>query len=388
MKNCIACNEPLEDDVKFCWSCGGKQPERQAGPQETLVAQEEKASVLCEKCGKELQSEWMACPFCLTPVPKLAGTPPVAALVLPDAIDDSIEASSAAISPDGKYLVMKTSIGGGGFFERILKRSTLVIIDTTLWEGVFSNDIYEHNGGWAAGCYEREVWSVSPDGNYIVAINNELAASAKILDIKKNEATDIVHGLYINRKESTANAFSYDSKRLAFCHEGAARVWSVENKRELLSFKSGDITFIAFSPDGRYLVTMNGIEGSLWDARNGNRLFNLGDHLSSAAFTHDGKRIVTLNYNNIVGWDLNNGNCLFQFAKGTEKFCKSICLSNDDRIIVVGYGDGEVQMLDAENGEVLKQFNAGEGLKWVQFTQDGQKLVSYDGSWVKIWVGG
>ena len=35
MKNCIECNEQLEDDAKFCSECRAKQPEIQVKPKET-----------------------------------------------------------------------------------------------------------------------------------------------------------------------------------------------------------------------------------------------------------------------------------------------------------------------------------------------------------------
>ena len=34
MKNCVECNEQLEDDAKFCSECRAKQPERQVKPKE------------------------------------------------------------------------------------------------------------------------------------------------------------------------------------------------------------------------------------------------------------------------------------------------------------------------------------------------------------------
>jgi len=37
MKNCIACNEPLEDDAKFCSECRVEQPERLVESQEAMV---------------------------------------------------------------------------------------------------------------------------------------------------------------------------------------------------------------------------------------------------------------------------------------------------------------------------------------------------------------
>ena len=64
MKNCVECNEPLEDDAKFCSNCRAEQPEKTIEPKETMAAHEEKACIRCGKCGKELRKESVACPYC------------------------------------------------------------------------------------------------------------------------------------------------------------------------------------------------------------------------------------------------------------------------------------------------------------------------------------
>jgi WD40 repeat protein len=65
---------------------------------------------------------------------------------------------------------------------------------------------------------------------------------------------------------------------------------------------------IAFSPDGRRLVTAGGSDHTLklWDPNTGEEILTLGPHpgiLTSVAFSGDGKRIVSSSQQDVRVWD-------------------------------------------------------------------------------------
>ena len=95
--------------------------------------------------------------------------------------------------------------------------------------------------------------------------------------------------------------FSPDGKRLAggFFHKGfmGLRIWDVGSGGELLGepvARPEWPTFVAFSPDGKRIVTINS-DRTMWilDATSGRELYKSEGHIS-ATFFPDGKRIASL----------------------------------------------------------------------------------------------
>jgi len=337
VKNCIACNEQLEDDARFCSECRAKQPESVLAEQENLPAEE-------------------------SPKPEKA-KPEAVLFVLPP--DNTIKVDSAAISFEGKYFAMKNG-------------DELKIVDTSSWEIIHSL----HEGG-------GNVTSVSPDGNYIVISQGSSQGSQ--INFRRVQET---------RSARILNLQTGETEDLGTCtHPGSFTYGDgkIVEKLRSLSEQLGSVDYISFSPDSRYIVS--GREASIWDTRDGSYLFDLGGKdryftgICSASFSHDGKRIVTIEYDiSIVVWDAKNGNELGSYNLPRKSRYKSvISLSPDDKSIVVAYcdsipaGEGRINIMDTTRNGQSNKLNGPEGIEWVSFTPDGQRLVSYDGSHVKIW---
>jgi WD40 repeat protein/serine/threonine protein kinase len=90
----------------------------------------------------------------------------------------------------------------------------------------------------------------------------------------------------------------------------SVRLYRVATGKEAASLKghARPVKALAFSPDGRRLVTAAGSDETikLWDARTGEEILTLGRHpgwVSSVAFSGDGHKIVSASMEDIRVWD-------------------------------------------------------------------------------------
>jgi len=111
---------------------------------------------------------------------------------------------------------------------------------------------------------------------------------------------------------------------------GEANVWNVVSGRRIHTLRLGrDVGSVAFSPDGRHILTGEGLsavtlaEGEfhevvLWDAASGRRLrdFSGQTHLmNDVAFSSDGRRVLTAGYDGrIRQWDVSTGQPLPEYS--------------------------------------------------------------------------
>lgn len=122
-------------------------------------------------------------------------------------------------------------------------------------------------------------------------------------------------------------AFSPDGKRFA-AHAGKGRlaVWDIATGKQLMCSAerhspSGDMVFVQFSPDGRFLATGNGglINAPIrvWDAATGELLaepLKIEAYTTALAWTPDGSAVVTLDYAGVYATDVGTGKRLHKFA--------------------------------------------------------------------------
>ncbi|HQO34491.1 MAG TPA: WD40 repeat domain-containing protein, partial [bacterium] len=181
----------------------------------------------------------------------------------------------ATYSPDGRYVAAAGSIAA------------------FLWEaqsGTLTRVFMGHT---------RPVRDVafSPDGRLLLTGSDDYTARLWDVETGREIRAFVGHESWIH-----SVAFSPDGTRiLTGSGDCTARLWDMETGTELQTFVGhtdwiDDAGCVTFSPDGRWVLTgSRDASARLWDAETGEqlRVFAGAGEVNSVAFSPDGRRIVT-----------------------------------------------------------------------------------------------
>jgi WD40 repeat protein/serine/threonine protein kinase len=195
--------------------------------------------------------------------------------------------------------------------------------------------------------------------------------------------------------EITSVAYSPDGKRLASGagntpgKPGEVKVWDAQTGQELLPLKvHNDIVWsVAFSPDGKRLASACRDQTvKVWDVQSGQELLSLKGHTNSVwsvAFSPDGKRLASGSWDQMVRvWDAQTGRELLSL-KGHGAGVESVAFSPDGKRLASASDDQTVKVWDAQTGQELLSLKVtGIGLSTsVAFSPDGKRLASAGKVW-------
>ncbi len=200
------------------------------------------------------------------------------------------------------------------------------------------------------------LWGVafSPDGSRAVLGGDveRRTGTLWVADLKTGKPWKI----YDTEQRSRAVAYSPDGMCIAASHVNPARsgvpctlrVYKVETGEILHSFKvPSDAGCIAFSPDGKHLVSAHGKTLYLWDLKMEKERKRFEGHtgfIEDVVFTPDGQHIVS------AGWDPNVR--VWNLPRGQEVACLrghldssiGVSVSPDGRHVVTGGRDGLLRL--------------------------------------------
>ena len=189
-----------------------------------------------------------------------------------------------------------------------------------------------------------------------------------------------------------------------------------DNSREKSTFNGHEeaVNSVAFSPDGKYLVSGAGGYSSedkdntvkLWDVESKSLIHTFEGHegsVNSVDFSSDGKYLVSASSDNTVKlWSVENKSLIHTF-KGHEGSVQSVDFSSDGKYLVSGGGgfldsgstDYSLKLWDVESKSLIHSFIGHEQIVWsVKLSPDGKYLVSSGGEFnapggedntIKLW---
>lgn len=115
----------------------------------------------------------------------------------------------------------------------------------------------------------------------------------------------------------------------------------------------------------------------VWNLTNNTieRQYSLRDTAQAAAISSDGYYIVVCSSSDIRAYSLRTGDTLWQRLLG-HSTC-TLCISVDDRHVILGLPDPRVTLLDLRTGESLHEWKGHKGeVTSVTITADGEYVIS------------
>jgi WD40 repeat protein len=203
----------------------------------------------------------------------------------------------------------------------------------------------------------------------------------------------------------TSIAFSPDGKSLVSGSDDSILLWDVNNPmspphRAELQGHSGPVGKVAFSPDGKMLASGSDNSIILWDMSNPMyptqfaEMQESNGFNGSLAFNQDGRTLMSGNENGSIPlWDVNNPTSPPQHSilPSGENFSGRVAFSPDGRTLALGNNDGTIVLWDmAANtsiGKLAGDDQQGSPIINMVFSPDGRTLASvgsYDQD-VSLW---
>ncbi len=283
-------------------------------------------------------------------------------------VTHAAQASSAAFSPDGQYLV------SGGI-------DGLVIV----WEVPLGREL-------ARMRHDAAVISVafSPDGADVISASAD--NTARVWEMASG--TEVARMTHDGPVRSAA--FSPDGRSVVSAgSDGTISVWEPVTGKYVSRMNFGYAW--AFSPAGRYMsgrvceaVDSNDfctrVTVYAWEIASGRAIKQItyDSGVISTAFSPDDRFFASGSYDNSIHvLDLASGTEIARMAH--EEAVNSVAFSPDGEWLVSGSWDGTSRVWEAETGREVSRMTHEDGVQSAVFSPDGRYVVSGAGDSVRVW---
>ncbi len=191
----------------------------------------------------------------------------------------------------------------------------------------------------------------------------------------------------------TALAFSPDLRRVASGDtNGVVKLWNVADGRLIRAIgHPQQVTAVAFTPDGRRLVTAAGSIRT-WDAETGRLIHTFEDSFRTTAvlaISGDGLRVVAGSDDaSAREWDIASGRKVKDYVNDLGGGpVSAAAFSHDRRLVATAHDGGLVRIWNTENAELVRTVKGDEQpIAPLIFSPDSGRLLSYTtAGTVSVW---
>jgi len=190
----------------------------------------------------------------------------------------------------------------------------------------------------------------------------------------------------------TSVAFSPNGKYvLTGSGDKTAKLWDAATGAEVRTFTGhrDSVVSVVFSPDGKYVLTGSyDNTAKLWDAATGKELRTFGGQNPAdvAVFSPDGKYVLT-GYSDAILWETASGAQLRTFSKQDSWAIAALAFSPDGKYVIAGSANRTAVLWDATTGTQLHIFTGFLGtVEAVAFSPDGKYILAgSDDKTAKLW---
>lgn len=302
-------------------------------------------------------------------------------------VESRDEMTSAAFSPDGKWLVagsyktiklysasngaeVRSLIGHNDWVIKVAFSVTGTMIASASYDKTIK--IWDYETG-------REIRTLSGHSDQVLSLVFSLdgLTLASASSDKSVKLWDVASG---NEKRAfqvyspVVDVLLSPDGRLAWALERSTiHTWEITSGKEItiLNAPARNPARIALSLHGTFLASGDSAGVDLWDAVTGNRLRTLRTlpegvaHYgtrSSMAFSPDEKILASIDFDqNVKFWDTSNGTELAPLGRQTFKGY-SVALSSDARVLALGTMDGTIKLMDTATGKYSRLLSGHQGV--------------------------
>lgn len=284
--------------------------------------------------------------------------------------------ASAVFSSDGKYVVTGSGDKTARLWETETGKETQRFIVPTSSQGQMDarNDIMKAwdsiLSAWANKLQDTsgvQGVAISIDGKYVVTSCGKDGATRLWETATGKEVQELF------RKKGYSAAFSSDGKYLA-TDGGDVCLWDMESRRMVRRFEHVSLG-TAFSPDNRYLLGSLLDKASLLEIGTGRQVQTFIGHsgyITSVAYSPDGKYVLTGSWDATARlWEVETGKEIRRF-EGHLQVIRSVAFSPDGKYVLTSSEDSTNRLWDVSTGKQLCSLISFRDGNWAVVAPDGR----------------